>query len=75
VSYLKVLTVGAATAAVSLVVKWRLGGSPATTLIAVAAVQAAGFALLGTLTGCIKRDDWRFVVQWLRPGRRGGRGR
>lgn len=62
----KVVLVAAVPAALALWPKLTLEVSPLSAFLVQAAVVIVGFGVLGTLTGQIKRDDWRFLYRWVR---------
>jgi hypothetical protein len=45
--------------------KGQIDGSNGAMLGLFAAVVMSSFAVVGTLTGVVSRQDWRFVGQWL----------
>ncbi len=69
-SYLRIVAVGLVGAAAAVVLKTQLDGSAAVMLGLEAAVVVLSFALLGTLTGLIRGDDWRYVVRMAVLGKR-----
>jgi len=62
----KVVLVAAIPALLALWPKYTLDLPPAGAMAVEALIVVLGFALLGTLTGQIKREDWRFVYRWVR---------
>ncbi len=61
-SYLKTLSVGIAAALCGFLLKMNLVGSAGLRFAAIAFCVVGCFALLGTLSGRIKREDWDFVL-------------
>lgn len=62
-----VLTAGVATIP-GLFIKFNAGLGPGLSLLAISVSLVGSFAILGTLTGQIRREDWRFLGQWLTGG-------
>ncbi|GAB4556790.1 MAG: hypothetical protein Tsb0020_00380 [Haliangiales bacterium] len=63
--YLQVVAVCALGCAGAIAFKLLVPASAAVSLAAQAGITTAVFALVGTLTGIIEADDWRFLVGWL----------
>lgn len=64
--YLKVLAVAVLAGAPALWLKLSFDWPAPLRLIAVALVELGLFAIVGTLLGLIKSEDWKFVRRWLR---------
>jgi O-antigen/teichoic acid export membrane protein len=67
-AYGRVLATGAVSCVPAVAIKLTGGLGPAASLGAIALAILGSFALLGSLTRQIRRDDWRFLGQWLRGG-------
>jgi len=52
----------------AIVIKLHAGFGPSLALGAIAVSLVATFALLGTVTRQIKREDWRFLGRWVSGG-------
>ncbi len=63
--YLRVLLLTGVSAGLALVAKTLLVGPPALLLGVSVLVTVGGFAIIGSLTGTIRREDWRYLVAWL----------
>ncbi len=67
--YLRIVAVGLVGAGVAFAVKLQVDGSAAAMLALEAGIVVGSFALLGTLLGLIRADDWRYVVRMAVLGR------
>ncbi len=68
-NFTRVALVVAATAVPAVLFKWQSSFGPAPTLGGVSLILLGGFAVLGTLTGQVEREDWRFLFDRIRPKR------
>jgi O-antigen/teichoic acid export membrane protein len=64
-AYGRVLGIAAAAALPALLFRWAVPLSAAADLTVVAIGYLGLFALLATVAGVIRRDDWAFVARWL----------
>lgn len=62
-----VFTAGVA-AIPALLIKFNAGLAPGLSLLAMALTLVGTFAVLGTLTGQVQREDWQFLRRWLTGG-------
>ena len=68
-AYGRILVLASVAGALATLWKHHVALSPAAALISEGAIVLAAFALLGTATGVITRDDWRFLLSWIPEGR------
>jgi len=66
VDYMKVVVVTAVACSGAVVLKLSLDAHPGLMLALEAAIVLVSFAILGTLTRIIEREDWAFVWDWVR---------
>ena len=64
--YLRVLALALISAGLALLLKRWLMGPPGLMVCVSVFTTILGFAALGTITGTIRREDWRYVVSWTR---------
>lgn len=64
--YAQILSLALIAALPAVTIKLWFDGPPLVSFTAQAVALLAGFAALGTLSGHIADEDWRFVVQWLK---------
>jgi len=69
VEYLKTLFVTCAAGAMALAFKLSTDLPDSWSLAIQIVIVLSGFAILGTLTGRITRDDWAFLGNWMMPSR------
>jgi len=74
-AYARVVAVGLCGVAVALVWKLGMDGSAAFMLGGQALLLLSTFAAVGTATGLVTRDDWRYVWRWLKLESLSGRPR
>ncbi|HEU5076174.1 MAG TPA: oligosaccharide flippase family protein [Polyangiaceae bacterium] len=68
VAYARIVFTAAVASIPGLLIKLNGGLGPGLSLLAVTTTLLATFAVLGTLTGQIERDDWRFLGRWFTGG-------
>ncbi len=64
-AWLRVVGTAAPAVAAALAFKFWAEPSPLVGLLAEAGIVLVGFALVGTLTGLISRDDWRYLWRYV----------
>jgi O-antigen/teichoic acid export membrane protein len=63
--YLRILGLAAVASLGAIAIKLWVVAHPGVLLVLEGLALLAGFAVLGTLTGTIKREDWRYARDWL----------
>ncbi len=63
--YLQVVAVAGFPSAIAWWLKLSVDATPLALLGMMAVIVLTGFSLMGTLTGHITREDWRYVGRWL----------
>jgi O-antigen/teichoic acid export membrane protein len=66
VGYLRALFVAVPACALAVGLKLWLPVDPGRLFLIEALVVLGGYSLVGTLTGLVQRDDWRFLWDWMR---------
>lgn len=67
-AYLRVVFTAGVASIPALLVKFNAGLGPGLALLAISASLLGTFALLGTITRQVQREDWHFLRSWLTGG-------
>jgi len=68
VAYLRIVVTAGVASIPAVLIKFNAGIGPGLSLIAIAVALLGTFAILGTITKQIQREDWQFLRSWLTGG-------